>query len=87
MSFEQDKYVIVKNAISTELADFIYDYFLNKRMVAKTLLDSNFDFYSKTGLIGTWSHSQIPNTYSHYSDIVMETLLQRVKPIMEKTPV
>jgi len=25
----------------------------------------------------------VSNTYSHYSDIVMETLLQRVKPIME----
>ena len=27
---------------------------------------------------------QVPNTYSHYSDIAMETLLQQVKPVMEK---
>jgi len=84
MSFEQDKYAIIRGAISAELADFIYDYFLNKRMVSKTLLEANFDFYSKTGLVGTWGDSQIPNTYSNYSDIVMETLLQRVKPVMEK---
>ena len=31
-----------------------------------------------------WNDQQIPETYSHYSDIVMETLLQKVKPIMEK---
>ena len=42
MSFEQNKYVVIKNAISRELADFIYDYFMNKRMVAKTLFDHNF---------------------------------------------
>ena len=31
-----------------------------------------------------WNDQQIPETYSHYADIVMETLLQKVKPIMEK---
>ena len=31
-----------------------------------------------------WTDEQVPNTYSHYSDIVMETLLQEVKPVMEK---
>ena len=31
-----------------------------------------------------WNDQQIPETYSHYGDIVMETLLQKVKPIMEK---
>ena len=33
---------------------------------------------------GTWVDRQVPNTYSHYSDTVMETLLQEVKPVMEK---
>ena len=27
---------------------------------------------------------QIPNTYSHYADVAMETLLLRTQPIMEK---
>ena len=31
------------------------------------------------GMLGTWSDKQVPNTYSHYSDLVMETLLQKVK--------
>ena len=31
-----------------------------------------------------WNDEQVPNTYSHYGDIAMETLLQEVKPVMEK---
>lgn len=83
MSFEQDRYVVIKNAISRELADFVYEYFLNKRMVAKTLSETNNPAFN-AGCFGNWTDSQIPNTYSHYSDIVMETLLQKVKPVMEK---
>ena len=37
MSFEKDKYEVVKKAISKELASFCYAYFLNKRQVAKHL--------------------------------------------------
>lgn len=83
MSFQQNKYLVIRNAISKELADFIYRYFLNKRMVAKTLFENN-QIDSRTSYFGTWQDSQIPETYSHYSDIVMETLLQEVRPIMEK---
>ena len=32
---------------------------------------------------GTWEDAQIPNTYSHYADVVMDTLLSRVMPIMK----
>ena len=32
MSFEKDKYEVVKKAISKDLASFCYAYFLNKRM-------------------------------------------------------
>ena len=35
MSFKNNKYTVLKNAISPELADFIYKYFLNKRNVAR----------------------------------------------------
>ena len=27
------------------------------------------------GMLGTWTDKQIPNTYSHYADFAMETLL------------
>ena len=35
MSFEKDKYEVVKKAVPKEVASFCYAYFLNKRNVAK----------------------------------------------------
>ena len=83
MSFNKNKYSVLKQAISKELADFTYQYFLNKRQVAKHLFDSKY-ISPFTEYFGVWNDEQVPNTYSHYADIVMETLLQKVKPIMEK---
>ena len=83
MSFKKNKYQVIKNAISTELADFCYQYFCNKRAVARKLFDDRY-ISQFTEYFGVWNDQQIPETYSHYSDIVMETLLQKVKPIMEK---
>ena len=83
MSFKKDKYQIIKSAISKELADFCYQYFLNKRKVARYLFDERY-ISQFTEYFGVWNDSQVPETYSHYSDIAMETLLQKVKPIMEK---
>ena len=83
MSFQKNKYIVIKKAISKELADFVYKYFLNKRNVARFLFDQKYisPFNQEYGV---WNDEQVPNTYSHYSDIAMETLLQEIKPIMEK---
>jgi hypothetical protein len=82
-NFKKNNYVVVKKAISTELANFCYDYFLLKRQVAKTLFELNY-ISPFSNYFGTWGDSQVPKTYSHYSDIVMETLLLKLKPLMEK---
>jgi hypothetical protein len=82
-NFKKNKYQIIKNAISKEMAEFIYNYFLLKRQVARTMFDSNY-ISQFTTYFGVWNDRQVPETYSHYSDIVMENLLQYVKPIMEK---
>ena len=37
MSFKKDKYQVIKGAISKELADFCYQYFLNKRAYQKPI--------------------------------------------------
>jgi len=77
-----DNYKVVKEAISKELAQFVYEYFLMKRQVARKFFDDryisqlNFDW-------GVWNDEQVPETYSHYSDIAMETLLKKLKPLME----
>ena len=83
MSFKKNKYQVIKNAISTELADFCYQYFLNKRAVARHLFDDRY-ISQFTQYFGIWNDEMIPETYSHYGDIVMDTLLQKVKPVMEK---
>ena len=83
MSFKKNKYQVIKGAVSKELADFCYQYFLNKRAVAKHLFKEKY-ISQFTEYFGVWNDQQVPETYSHYADIVMETLLQKVKPIMEK---
>ena len=76
-------YKIIKQAISKELADFTYQYFLLKRSVARKYFDERYisQFTTEWGI---WNDQQTPETYSHYSDVVMETLLQKLKPLMEK---
>ena len=82
-NFKQHKYIIIKSAISKELADFAYQYFLLKRKVARTLFDANWIPPFET-MLGVWNDPQVPETYSNYGDILMETLLEKLKPIMEK---
>jgi len=83
MSFKNKKYVIIKKAISKNLAIFVYNYFLMKRQVAMTLFKNKLiaPFSDEWGI---WTDEQVPNTYSHYGDVAMETLLIKVQPIMEK---
>ena len=76
-------YKIIKQAISQELAEFVYSYFLNKRKVARLFFDERYISPFATEF-GVWNDEQIPETYSHYADIAMETLLERLKPLMEK---
>ena len=76
------KYQIIKNAISYELANFNYNYFLLKRDAVEFMYKHNINYESP--LLGTWTDKQVPNTYSHYADMVMETLLMKVLPIMKK---
>ena len=76
-------YKIIKQAISQELAEFVYAYFLNKRKVAKHLFETRY-ISPFTEYWGVWNDEQIPETYSHYADIAMETLLENLKPLMEK---
>jgi hypothetical protein len=83
MSFDKDNFLIIKKAIEPKVAEFIYNYFLMKRQVCKTFLDTRFISPSATEW-GVWKDEQFTNTYSHYGDIAMETLLLAVQPIMEK---
>ena len=82
MSFQEKKYQVIKQALSYELANFIFNYFLLKREAVAWMYKNNVTYDS--GMLGTWTDKQIPNTYSHYSDPVMETLLMKVLPRMQE---
>jgi len=83
MSFKQNKFKVIEKAISPDLADFCYTYFLNKRRVAQYLFDHKLINPYET-MFGFWGDDQVPNTYSHYADIVFETILEALVPRMEK---
>jgi len=76
------KYKVIKNAISYDLANFIFNYFLLKRDAVNFMYKNN--IHSESSILGTWKDQQIPNTYSCYGDFVMETLLMKVLPIMKQ---
>lgn len=83
MSFAKNNYIVIKQAIDPKVAEFVYNYFLMKRQVARTFFDTRY-ISPYTTEWGVWNDEQIPETYSHYGDIAMETLLLAVQPIMEK---
>ena len=77
-----NKYQVIKGALSYELANFIFNYFLLKRDAVEFMYTHN--LHSQSSILGTWTDDQIPNTYSCYSDFVMETLLMKMLPVMKK---
>ena len=82
MSFQENKYQVIKQALSYELANFIFNYFLLKREAVEWMYKNNITY--DTGMWGTWTDQQIPNTYSIYGDQVMDTLLMKVLSRMEE---
>jgi len=85
MSFKKNKYTVIKQAIDKELATFIYNYFLMKKQVYDTCMQHRYiSPYEVMIRYYEGKDEQIPNTYSCYADIVMETLLLKCQPVMEK---
>ena len=77
-----NKYQVIKNAVSYELANFIFNYFLLKRDAVDFMYKNNITY--DNGTLGTWTDKQIPNTFSCYADMVMETLMMKVLPRMQQ---
>ena len=77
-----NKFQVIKNALSFDVSNFILNYFMLKRDAVEYMYNNNIIY--DIGLMGTWSDAQIPNTYSHYADPVMETLLIKMLPVMKK---
>ncbi len=84
-NFKKNKYTIIRKAISKELAEFISNYFSMQKQVLDTCRKARYISPFET-LLGYYEteNEQIPNTYSCYSDIAMETLMLKCQPKMEK---
>ena len=85
MSFKKNKYTVIRQAISKDLAAFVANYFTMQKQVYDTCIQARYISPYET-LLGYYEgeNEQIPNTYSCYSDIAMETLLLKCQPVMEK---
>ena len=80
INFKNKKYIVVRKAISKEMAAFLYDYFIMKRNVAKTLYEeiilSKNSFYSILSL----------NKIIEKNLIVDENKILDYFKILEKSP-
>ena len=83
MSFKEKGYQIIRNAISPELAKFCHKYFLLKAKVFKKMLEEK-TVSPYITFMGTFNDPQVPNSYAHYADIVMETLLIDMQKKMQE---
>ena len=83
--FKKKKYTIMRQAISKDLAAFVANYFLMQKQVYDTCKAKRY-FSPFENIIGLYEdeNEQIPHTYSHYSNIAMETLMLKCQPEMEK---
>ena len=83
--FKKDKYVVIRQAISKDLANFVANYFRIQKQVYDTCRATRFISPFET-LLGEYEgeKGQVPHTYCCYSDIAMETLMLKCQPIMEK---
>lgn len=83
--FRKNKYKIIKKALHDEAVELAFNYLLIKRQVHDTLKDSryisefNVDYGSRT------TDKQVKGgAYCGYGDILMDSLLLKLKPRLEK---
>ena len=84
--FKKNKYVVIKQVITKDLATFLANYLSMKKQVFDTCRKERYISPYET-MLGFYEkkEDQVENTYAHYSDIAMETLMLKCQPIMEKS--
>ena len=83
MSFKKNKYQVLRNAISKDLAAFCYKY-LQISAEADHWMLNNGVTHPGNKLVGNFNDPQVPNSYAKYADRVMETLLVDTIKVMQK---
>jgi len=80
--FKKKKYQVIREALSKELANFIFNYMMLQRDAVDFMMKHN-KVNPANPFMGTREDKQVPGVYSKYADWVMETLLQYMRPIMK----
>jgi hypothetical protein len=83
--FKKKKYTVIRQAINKDLATFIANYFMMQKQVYDTCRAQRY-ISPFENIIGHYESKdqQIPETYSQYSNIAMETLMLKCQPKMEE---
>ena len=83
--FKKKKYTVIRQAISKDLAAFVANYFSMQKQVYDTCRTARY-ISPYENIIGHYedTNEQIPNTYSQYSNMAMETLMLKCQPKMEE---
>ena len=84
MSFENNRYQVIRNVVPKDVINFCFDYFMIKREAVDFMRKNNMIPDSPFSFFGHRDDPQAPGVYSHYADPVMETLLLKVMPTMQK---
>ena len=82
MSFKTKKYQVIREALSKELANFIFNYMMLQRDAVDWMMKNN-KVNPLNPFMGIRTDRQVPGAYSKYGDWVMETLLMYMIPIMK----
>ena len=82
-TFKKDKYQLIKGAVSKEICDIAYRYLKLSAEADYWLLKTG-NTHEKNPLVGDFKDKQVPNSYAKYADRLMETLLVKTIPVMEK---
>jgi len=80
--FKKKKYQVIREALSKELSNFIFNYMMLQRDAVDFMIKNN-KVNPVNPFIGTRTDAQVPGCYTKYADWVMETLLQYMRPVMK----
>lgn len=83
MSFQNNKFLIIRNCLEKEICGFLVEYLKTKEPAARYLFDAQY-LSPDTVEWGRWDDVQSPGAFSIYGDMAMETLLTYLKPRFEK---
>lgn len=85
MSFEKEKYVVIKNILSKDVLKLSYNYITQKKKVYDFMLEekvvstvTNYNYWGNTDTQVSDCH------YASYGDLLMDMILENLKPKIEK---